>query len=996
MEDFENLIDQDFESSNFLFPSVDGYDRDISDFAGFLFVQVNARSISNINRFDKLKFALHKLPRKPDVLVVSETWVSVDLVQLYDIDGYESTFSCRKDGRGGGLAVFVLKKLNFSIINSSEIVSANNSINFIQIKIFSDNDKSLLVSSYYRPPDDSILTDFFNHLESTLSSSNSLHILVGDINIDTKSSSTKLNDYLNILSSFGFSITNTNITRPSSNSIIDHVAFNYTEHFSIINDTIHNPDSDHNFIVTLVPFSPHLLPNTPKFKQHINYCRLEQLLELRFNPTYMGNYDDPNEFYNYFLSTLNRTLTECTTQIELKSKPSEICPWMTDGLKTLLNSSKNLRKKRKKFVSLGKNTDNIDIKIQNLTERIQNYNDTLNKKYYINKFANAKNTKEIWNNINNVLGRNKKFNSPSEMTQTLPSGQQVKISEKQEIVNEFNNYFTSIGEQMAQKIVINPNDDINKFETLKRSQRTFFLNPTNETEIENLINSFSNNTASGFDKISAFLLKKLSHVVSPILSNIFNLCMSQGIYPDKLKIARVTPVFKAGSPSLFNNYRPISVLSVLNKIFEKILFNRLTIFLNSNNFLCPQQYGFREKSSTSNAVIDLVNKIQLDLDNRDDVLGLFLDLSKAFDTVDRKILIDKLRYAGVRGIALDLFTSYLSNRAQFVCIDGIHSLLTLVNVGVPQGSVLGPLFFIIYLNDFSLLPLKGDLRLFADDSSLFYNNKSTNMNDLNLRDDLTIVIEYFRLNKLTLNINKTNIINIKNSSRSIPNSLSLTTSKFPDLEVVSDTKYLGIILDNRLNWSAHINALILKLHKITGIIFKIKHKLPQKVLFLIYHSLFHSILSYVTAVWGNACGLLINKLQVAQNRILKIILNLPIRSHTVDLYVKNNILPVRGIYVFQVCSFIYLCLNNKTHSNTKFVRSNHQYGTRYHDLLNRPNVTTVPGERSINFNGAQLYNYFNNRFGKSSSLNIFKNQLKQCLSRPDIIEKLLKSVNIFA
>lgn len=109
MEDFENLIDQDFESSNFLFPSVDGYDRDISDFAGFLFVQVNARCISNSNRFDKLKFALHKLPRKPDVLVVSETWVSVDLVQLYDIDGYESTFSCRKDGRGGGLAVFVLK-----------------------------------------------------------------------------------------------------------------------------------------------------------------------------------------------------------------------------------------------------------------------------------------------------------------------------------------------------------------------------------------------------------------------------------------------------------------------------------------------------------------------------------------------------------------------------------------------------------------------------------------------------------------------------------------------------------------------------------------------------------------------------------------------------------------------------------------------------------------------------------------------------------------------
>lgn len=191
--------------------------------------------------------------------------------------------------------------------------------------------------------------------------------------------------------------------------------------------------------------------------------------------------------------------------------------------------------------------------------------------------------------------------------------------------------------------------------------------------------------------------------------------------------------------------------------------------------------------------------------------------------------------------------------------------------------------------------------------------------------------------------------------------------------------------------------MILKLNRVTGVVYKIKHKLPQDVLILIYHSLFNSSLSYLTAVWGNAPSFLINKLQIAQNKFLRIIFNLPHRSHTTDLYTKdNNLIPVRGTYIIQVCCFIYLCLANQTHSNTSFERSSHQYRTRNHNLLHRPNIRSLPGERSIGFKGVKLFNFFINKFGDCSTLNHFKKQLKAYLSQPYIIEKILKSDDIFA
>lgn len=995
METIENFPNCDLALKspiNVYFDSVDDYSRDLTCFEGLSIFQLNCRSIANLDRFDALKFTLGKLSFLPDVIVICETWIPFNLTELYSIDGYEGIFSCRNQGRGGGLAMFVSKCLSYDIISSSEVSCPTNSFHHIQIKIKLRGYRNFFISSYYRPPDYATLPKFLEHLECVFeANTNSPHCVVGDVNVDVRSRNFESSDYNQLITSYGYFVTNSEITRLSSNAILDHVLFNQCENFAVTNDTIFNSDSDHNIIVSYIPMECWRQPNSVFNKKHlVDYHKLGQLLDMRFSPSYVGNFDDPNLYYNFFIQTLTKSIAECTTTKILKTKNS-LCPWITPGLKALMQSSKNLRKKRKKIIKAGMPTDQIDIQILSLSTKIKSYINIIQQQYYHKKFLLSKNSKDTWNNINEMLGRKIQSKLPDVICKTSCNGNTESIVDKQAIVNEFNVFFTSIGDKMASQLVSYDYDDINKYSTLMQSSNSLFLEPASEYEVCSLINNLKNKASPGYDKISAVILKSNKSTMSKVLSDIFNLCMESGIYPDKLKIARVTPVYKSGNASSLTNYRPVSVLSTINKLFEQILFKRISSFLNNNDFFYSQQYGFREKSSTSNAVVEMVNKIQLYLDNRLDVLGVFLDLSKAFDTVNRSILAAKLNFAGIRGIPLMLLQSYLSQRYQFVSVQGVSSSLELIDLGVPQGSVLGPLLFLIYLNDISLLPLKGELRLYADDSALLYKDMNAVQNDKNLTTDLLLLADYFRINKLSLNINKSKIINVKNSSNSAPNRLINTKMAFPSIETTSEYKYLGILVDNRLNWGSHINSILLKLNKITGVICKIKHRVPQDTLLLIYNSLFHSVISYLTMVWGSATNNLINKVQVAQNRILKIIFHLPMRSHSVNLY--KMVLPVRGIYIFQSCCFIYSCINNLTHHNIDFTRPSHLYLTRSRNLLNRPRICTKVGENSLSFRGVQFYNFFEQKFG-NINLSLFKKELKKYMLNPDVVATLLKSTNI--
>ena len=515
--------------------------------------------------------------------------------------------------------------------------------------------------------------------------------------------------------------------------------------------------------------------------------------------------------------------------------------------------------------------------------------------YYEKKLEYAKsNTYATWKILNDILNRKKL--KPKVNSIFTSDGQD--ISDPVIIANKFCKYFSSIGPNLAREIQSHPfsHED---FLSGSFAESIFFNHATKE-EIIAIAQSFASNKAAGYDNILMSLIKESIQLISEPLAHIINLSIAHGIVPDQMKIARVIPLFKADDQSLFTNYRPVSVLPSFSKFLERIIYNRLNDYLTNLNVLCDEQYGFRKNHSPTLALIDLYDKISSALDRGDIAVGIFLDLSKALDTVNHNILFDKLEHYGIRGLALKWVKSYFSNRLQFVDFNGHVSSRFNISCGVPQGSILGPLFFLLYINDIVNASTALQLILFADDTNVFLSGKDPEhlVNQLNI--EINKLSVWFRVNKLSLNLKKTKFIVFKPNQRRRSYNFQILINE-QQIDQVKETVFLGVIIDENVTWKSEISHV----SKSIGMIHKSSFYLSSYSLRVLYYSLVYPYFFYCNIVWASTYKTNLVRLVKLQKRVVRIIDKSHFNAHSGHIFKKLGILKFHDLNLLQLGQFMF-------------------------------------------------------------------------------------------
>lgn len=490
-------------------------------------------------------------------------------------------------------------------------------------------------------------------------------------------------------------------------------------------------------------------------------------------------------------------------------------------------------------------------------------------------------------------------------------------------------------------------------------------------EILDIVKKSKNKKSTDCTNLDMMLIKDIiEHIATPF-TYICNQSFITGIFPHKMKIAKVIPIYKCGDRYQFTNYRPISLLSQFSKILEKLYVERLDSFIDKHHLLSNQQYGFRSGRSTSMAVMELVEQISTAIDNREHMVGVFIDLKKAFDTIDHEILLRKLERYGIRGIALEWLKSYLNNRHQYVHINNVDSDLQKVTYGVPQGSVLGPKLFILYINDICEVSNLMKCVLFADDTSLYSSGSDLEQLLNSAEKELTKLKKWFDINKLSLNLSKTKFIIFGNKIISIPVKIKVNDVV---IERVNENKFLGMIIDNKLKWKPHINNLKAKLSKTIAIMYKTKDVLNKNSLNLLYCSLVLPYINYCVEVWGNTHKTNINPIFLLQKKAIRIVNQKDYREPTNPLFINLHILKLEDLVDLNTLTVMYKVNNNLLPRSIQELfepRDNH-YNLRGSCMYKNKKTRTNIKSRCLSVKGVTLWNNLDTELKTCSSIRKFK------------------------
>ncbi len=874
---------------------------------------------SNVNGLDTHYENMHQflssLPTDFDVINITETSQKVDQNFKCNVsmDGYESFFTSSNSNKGG-TGIYV--KETYNTVERTDLNVQKDDYESVWIEIINSKSKNIVCGCIYRHPRANLeeFNEYMNKTLVTLSRENKDTFIAGDFNIDLLKleKNNSYQDFYNLMTSYSFlpQIVHPTRVTNSSATVIDNIYSNCSE-ISQNSGNILIKISEH--------FSQFVAVNRkkPDFKKCNIFQRdyssydtrafRDDVSIQRWNNEFTDVDDQFNDFYwrlegcvdrHAPLKKLNRK------DLKLKSKP-----WITPEIIRLIKERNNLFKRKKRQPS----NENVN-RLYNLFRNRINRELKKSKKVYYTKYfeENKNNIKKTWEGIKSIINSN---NGVSSKVSQLNINGKI-ISNPQEIAQGLNNFFVNVGPNTDREIPKTPPDKIPPEKFLKnRNQLTFIISHISTDEIMDIINALNLSKSTGPSSIPGKLLIQIADLIILPLCRIINTSFMTGKFPNALKIVKVIPIHKGGSTQDVNNFRPISLLSIFDKIIEKLMHVRLYNFLEANNILYENQFGFRKKNSTVHALIQITEQIRESIDKGKYGCGIFIDLRKAFDTVNHNILLKKLEHYGIRGSILKWFESYLSNRKQFVVFNGQSSDLKSISCGVPQGSVLGPLLFLIYINDLPNISDKLKFFLFADDTNIYY--EAENLKDLErvVNKELMWLNHWLSVNRLSLNISKTNFVIFHPYNKPLKELITIKINK----KAISEekyVKYLGVLVDSSLSWKPHIDNIAKKISRAIGIMYKIRYYVNRKILMNLYYSLIYPHLLYAILLWGSAFKTHINKVTILQKKVVRLITfqdkfygyKGPL-AHTSPLFKDLNILKIDDVFKLRSLQFVHDCLN---------------------------------------------------------------------------------------
>ena len=908
-------------------------------------------------------------------LILCETWLTDDVDFGFDLDGYNQ-FNIYRNVYGGGIKLFYDERVsNVKLLDNFTLV--NDFIEIITCIITVSNVRYVICAIYRSPASSASLFNhfLFNEILSSLPRDCRV-IIAGDINLNLFNpyGLNCINNYMNGLLELGYfpinkiaaKINDSGITRYS---LIDQIWANFHEGCFHSAGVVEFPLTDHFPVFYL--FNKGITHGVKTVKNRIitdNSINdfIQAVSNTPFNDIFVS--DDPSHsfdsFYYRLISLYERIFPVKKKRVKIKDLNE---PWISSKLRRCIKKKHYLYSLMKRGL-ISKRSFNI---YKNMLRMVTKKAKSL---YIKSGFTLNNNIRNIWSNINVILKRstrNEDYHIKSHTGENLVG---VKMC------NYINNYFAC----MVSEILINfPSNVSNVYlGSLPVVYQSCMFFPTHFIEIVKILKNMKDK-GNALYEFKPSLIFKVHQFIIPILVEIYNKCIVKGVYPSCLKVARVVPIYKKGDREKTENYRPISNLNVFNKIYERLTYDRIYSFLEKQNILSNLQYGFMRNSNTTLAIFHLVNDLLKTFNEKKYTFALFIDFKKAFDTVDREILLRKLNLYGFRGEVNDFLRSYLSDRKQYVNCGNFTSETCSVDVGVPQGSILGPLLFNIFINDITLIPDCNKI-LYADDAVFYVTDSDFSLCLSKLWKMIKSLEAWIGNNRLLVNTGKTKLMLF--TSKQFAETLPDVQFDGAIIEWVTSITYLGFILDNNLNFNLHFQKVIKSLSKFSGIFYSINNFIPEKTLINIYNALVLPHIQQNIIIWGCLPQNQLNEINVRMNRILRLILRVRFDNEyqpsisTDEMYRRVKTLKFNDMYKLYILKFLHFCKYTRLdifNTNFSHLLPEHDYPTR-NTRIRLPAARLDVEKRGTIFQSCKLLNSLDESLLKPQSAATLGKKFKLC------------------